>query len=117
VETGIRPGEKLYEELHFTKEAVVPTQHPKIFINRLADLDGVDLSQSLEQMAEYCRRGDEGNLRRYLNTLLPGCLVAEEQPESAVRRAPTRDDDAVDTEPQTIPLSDRDFRDGKKLTA
>jgi FlaA1/EpsC-like NDP-sugar epimerase len=115
VETGIRPGEKLYEELHFTKEEVVPTRHPKIFINRLAALDGVDLSQALEQMAEYCRREDEGGLRRYLNTLLPGCLVAEEHLGSAVL-APARYDDAMDTEPQTILDSGRGFREGGKLT-
>src|SRR5258706_1626792 len=36
VETGMRQGEKLYEELHFETEETVPTSHPKIFINKLA---------------------------------------------------------------------------------
>ena len=28
--TGVRPGEKLYEEVFFGHEAVVPTAHPKV---------------------------------------------------------------------------------------
>ncbi len=28
--TGVRPGEKLYEELYFDDEATLPTQHPKV---------------------------------------------------------------------------------------
>jgi FlaA1/EpsC-like NDP-sugar epimerase len=28
--TGIRPGEKLYEELYFEDEATLPTSHPKL---------------------------------------------------------------------------------------
>ena len=29
--TGLRPGEKLYEELYFQDEQRVPTNHPKVF--------------------------------------------------------------------------------------
>jgi FlaA1/EpsC-like NDP-sugar epimerase len=29
--TGLRPGEKLYEELYFDDEQRVPTSHPKVF--------------------------------------------------------------------------------------
>src|SRR5206468_4108863 len=28
--TGIRPGEKLYEEMFFSDEFAVPTEHPKV---------------------------------------------------------------------------------------
>lgn len=32
--TGVRPGEKLFEELYFSAEKVVPTSHPRIFCLR-----------------------------------------------------------------------------------
>jgi FlaA1/EpsC-like NDP-sugar epimerase len=38
--TGIRPGEKLYEEIFLTAENVAPTQHPKILRARNAELPG-----------------------------------------------------------------------------
>ncbi|HLO89823.1 MAG TPA: nucleoside-diphosphate sugar epimerase/dehydratase [Lentimicrobium sp.] len=55
VYTGLRPGEKLYEELLYDKEKGIPTHHPKISIakvryNRLADVVETlaDLSHSME---------------------------------------------------------------------
>ncbi|MEZ6070279.1 MAG: nucleoside-diphosphate sugar epimerase/dehydratase [Pirellulales bacterium] len=30
--TGLRPGEKLYEELYFDNEEMLPTPHPKVFV-------------------------------------------------------------------------------------
>lgn len=30
VYTGVRPGEKLHEELYFDEEATLPTPHPKL---------------------------------------------------------------------------------------
>lgn len=37
--TGLRPGEKLYEELFATSEEQMPTHNPKISIARIADAD------------------------------------------------------------------------------
>jgi FlaA1/EpsC-like NDP-sugar epimerase len=39
VYTGIRPGEKLFEELFYDPNAVQPTAHPKVFASILADSD------------------------------------------------------------------------------
>ena len=36
--TGVRPGEKLFEELQYGGEAMDTTRHPKIFIGRIAGL-------------------------------------------------------------------------------
>jgi FlaA1/EpsC-like NDP-sugar epimerase len=42
--TGLRPGEKLYEELYFEEERRVGTNHPKVFcaLHRLAELADVE---------------------------------------------------------------------------
>lgn len=71
VETGIRPGEKLYEELRFETEETVATAHPKIFINQLATLQSETVEMALRTLAELARDSDELRLRIFLNKLLP----------------------------------------------
>jgi FlaA1/EpsC-like NDP-sugar epimerase len=69
--TGVRPGEKLFEELQTTDEHIEKTRHPKIFIGKIsAYLEG-DISQSLRSFAHLSSLGRERELRRFLNDLLP----------------------------------------------
>ena len=76
VETGIRPGEKLYEELRFETEETVPTSHPKIFISKIATLQSEAIRTALDRMAELVQEQDEDGLRRFLNDLVPeACLI------------------------------------------
>jgi FlaA1/EpsC-like NDP-sugar epimerase len=44
--TGLRPGEKLYEELYFEDEKMLPTPHPKLFVayHRPYELEEVNAS-------------------------------------------------------------------------
>ena len=52
--TGIRPGEKLYEELYFDDEATLPTNHPKVraaYPREFQDNDGAAVVNSLIDMA------------------------------------------------------------------
>jgi FlaA1/EpsC-like NDP-sugar epimerase len=60
--TGLRPGEKLFEELYFDDERRVATRHPKVFcaMHRPADLLAVesvleDLSEVLDAKPEVVR--------------------------------------------------------------
>lgn len=84
VETGMRPGEKLYEELTFESEAMVATSHPKIFISRIATLKSEEILAALERLTELVRERNEGELRRFLNEfILEGHLTttsAESKP-------------------------------------
>ena len=70
-ETGVRPGEKLYEELSFETEETVPTSHPKIFINKLATAEPETLQTALKVLARLVGERNEDELRRFLNGLLP----------------------------------------------
>jgi FlaA1/EpsC-like NDP-sugar epimerase len=54
---GLRPGEKLYEELLVEGEGIVPTDHPKIMVKRSIDVNRADVIKSIEElglMIENC---------------------------------------------------------------
>ncbi len=69
--TGLRPGEKLFEELELLGENIAKTRHPKIFIGRLAPFTSARLEQALRDLAELARDGNGYDIRRYFNLLLP----------------------------------------------
>jgi len=71
VETGMRPGEKLYEELSFEAEETIPTSHRKIFINKLPTVEPDTVRVALKVLARLVDERNEDELRRFLNDLLP----------------------------------------------
>jgi len=48
--TGLRPGEKLYEELLATGENTMPTYHKKIMISKVRDLDYSAVCSKIEHL-------------------------------------------------------------------
>jgi len=76
VEIGMRPGEKLFEELKFETEETVPTSHPKIFVNKLATLEPETVRVALQRLSELVRDKDGAGLRRLLHELLPEASLA-----------------------------------------
>ena len=73
--TGIRPGEKLYEELQTTGETIAKTRHPKIFIGNLTPSWSGDYDDSLRRLEELAVDSQEGALRQLLNSLLPEARI------------------------------------------
>ena len=69
--TGLRPGEKLHEELFHESEPLVPTEHPglKLAAPRTADLE--ILERSLEDLAAAARKGDAEEVVRKIRHLVP----------------------------------------------
>jgi FlaA1/EpsC-like NDP-sugar epimerase len=68
---GIRPGEKLFEELEMTEEHLARTRHPKIFIGKIGTYPDEKVRQALQQLAILSQDGPEQDLRRFFNELLP----------------------------------------------
>ena len=56
--TGLRPGEKLYEELMMNDENLEKTQNDKIFIGHFTDFDKDSLLSRLEELREIARNND-----------------------------------------------------------
>ena len=53
---GLRPGEKLYEELLCDTEDNIPTEHERIFINNLGAVDQKFLDQHLAKLEELAEK-------------------------------------------------------------
>jgi FlaA1/EpsC-like NDP-sugar epimerase len=86
VEIGMRPGEKLFEELKFETEETVATSHPKIFINRLATLEPETIRMALKRLSELVRDKDGEGLRRFLNELLPEASLGSRSSENQTEK-------------------------------
>ena len=69
--TGLRPGEKLYEELLIGGD-VLPSPYAKIMRAREARLDWPVLEKRLEVLAEACEANDASAIRRLLADLVDG---------------------------------------------
>jgi FlaA1/EpsC-like NDP-sugar epimerase len=69
--TGLRPGEKLFEELELSGEQIGKTRHPKIFIGRLNPYPPDEIERALRFLEELGREGDGTAVRKFLNSLLP----------------------------------------------
>ena len=71
VYTGLRPGEKLFEELFHAQESYQSTKHAKIFLAQPRSMSWDLLNAQLRQAAQAVREYDEETLRRCLSNLLP----------------------------------------------
>jgi FlaA1/EpsC-like NDP-sugar epimerase len=72
VYTGLRPGEKLFEEVFLDSEEYLPTRHGKIFAspNGLHDWTGA-LEQAVDELIPLAQWGDEGRIRAKLREIVP----------------------------------------------
>jgi FlaA1/EpsC-like NDP-sugar epimerase len=106
--TGIRPGEKLYEEMFFSHEVAEHTDHPKILRARSGVEQYCD-DESIDRLIGMAANGaDEVSLRGMLRQLVPDFAeriqILAEGDEKAVRLSTAR---TLDGEPAT---SDRKIR-------
>lgn len=70
-EIGLRPGEKLFEELLTQKENTQATYHPKIMIAKTARLDYSHLEIALADLEDCKRRYDNYRLVRGIKEIVP----------------------------------------------
>jgi FlaA1/EpsC-like NDP-sugar epimerase len=63
---GLRPGEKLYEELITEGEGIVPTTHEKIMVLRGKTCDSARLNGAIETLAELAQEQEEAGIRAKL---------------------------------------------------
>lgn len=71
VYTGLRPGEKLYEELLASTEDTLPTHHPRILIGKVRASDAERLKTFLQALPELTMQGDADDAVRRMKELVP----------------------------------------------
>jgi FlaA1/EpsC-like NDP-sugar epimerase len=69
--TGLRPGEKLFEELFHEKESYQPTAHSKIMLAQPRDLPRASLDEALHRVRQAVLRFDQEALQQALRVLVP----------------------------------------------
>ncbi len=69
--TGLRPGEKIYEELLIDCDAAVATGHPKIFCAREVKLAWQELEPKLESLLTFAADSDVNECVAVLHELVP----------------------------------------------
>jgi FlaA1/EpsC-like NDP-sugar epimerase len=69
--TGVRPGEKLFEELSIRGEDVAATPHPKIGIWKRRPEDHATVCRAIEDLARLARDGDAAAIRWRLRQIVP----------------------------------------------
>lgn len=82
---GLRPGEKLYEEL-LIGDDVIPSGHPRIMCAHERHIDPSLLEKMLASLMQVCDADDEVAIRRQLNHLVPEYRAAEEVNAEALQR-------------------------------
>ena len=89
--TGLRPGEKLYEELFHGQEPPQPTGRPGLLMAMPRTADPEAVSDALESVARACRAGQSGQVLALLERLIPE-FSREDQaasPETPPAKAPS----------------------------
>jgi FlaA1/EpsC-like NDP-sugar epimerase len=71
VYTGLRPGEKLFEELFHEQEALQPTGHRKILLAGHRTVQWQQMLEMLQELGEYCERYELDRVRSTLRKLVP----------------------------------------------
>ena len=83
--TGLRPGEKLFEELFHGKEAPVPTGHAGLLMAAPRTADAAIVGRAIDEIGALCRAGQREAALGQLGRLVP---EFEHNPAGLVRASP-----------------------------
>ncbi|MDE6300671.1 MAG: polysaccharide biosynthesis protein [Muribaculaceae bacterium] len=82
IETGLRPGEKLYEELLNDKEMTMATRHNKIMIAKVRVYDYTEVSEHIEALRRFTQAGNYHDIVAEMKRLVPEFKSKNSQWES-----------------------------------
>ncbi len=72
--TGLRPGEKLYEELLNKKEIIIPTDNPKIMRAKVSEYEFDEVKTQIEQLIDYSYSGKDFMMVAQMKKIVPEFL-------------------------------------------
>lgn len=68
---GLRPGEKLFEELLLDEEGISQTKYDKIFIGKPTFFDYKLLLKSIDTLKDIIDNGSDDDIKNHLKTIVP----------------------------------------------
>ncbi|MGD9560658.1 MAG: polysaccharide biosynthesis protein [Pyrinomonadaceae bacterium] len=86
--TGVRQGEKLFEELEITGENLLKTLHPKVFIGKIATYSKDEVMSMLNRFQDAVAANDSGEIRNLFNDILPEASITAQTPAATALRSP-----------------------------
>ena len=82
--TGLRPGEKLYEELLMSEEGLQKTAHKKIYIGK-PTFENIDkLNEKLDNLKELLKENDDNKIKEMMKEIVPTYKEPSEVNEVAI---------------------------------
>ncbi len=69
--TGLRPGEKLYEELLANEENTIPTHHKQILIAKVKEYDFETISSSINELINLFDQQNNKSIVKKMKELVP----------------------------------------------
>ncbi|MCC6238900.1 MAG: polysaccharide biosynthesis protein [Phycisphaerales bacterium] len=99
--TGVRPGEKLYEELALTDEQTRPTSHPKIRVWQLTPIPAQELEQMLHRLSRVINASSQ-KIVEVLQQCVSEYRPAASASQSSVTTMPVMPAPAAAAAPATI---------------
>ena len=84
--TGLRPGEKLYEELLMNEEGLSETPHKKIFIGKPGEFNLEKVKNNVNTLLDVVKLGNKEKLREKLHEVVPTYKNPDEDNEVAATK-------------------------------
>jgi FlaA1/EpsC-like NDP-sugar epimerase len=102
--TGIRTGEKLFEELEMSGENLLKTRHPKIFIGKISKYSVQQVDQILDELRAAVVQDSDIQVRRTFNSFLADARL--ELPNSAEQKTLSADNSFI-SKPTKLGLAEK----------
>ena len=78
--TGLRPGEKLYEELLISEDNLVETENDRIFVAHMSEIDVAEMSRKISTLIAHAYEEDK-DIRKEIKEIVPEYKEKQEQGE------------------------------------
>ncbi|HET7814327.1 MAG TPA: nucleoside-diphosphate sugar epimerase/dehydratase, partial [Candidatus Baltobacteraceae bacterium] len=107
LETGIRPGEKLFEEILTNTEGISSTSHQRLFIAKQERVDYSRIGLAMERAQRAIRMGDWrvalDVLREFVPEYTPGAHLLPPMPQNVTSAIPVERGEIVNPRPIIAP--------------